>query len=351
MRFSFFLRLMVGLLTVVGSCTNISWAGVSNHGVIERESSIQKEKMERWSFEDEKSDDVQHASKQDTSGVIQRSLEDVDESVELIKQTVENRKSEISEINVKTKFKNAGQLVPASVETDKNQVQDNKNKSQAATKQAKIKTTIAPPSEQANQQAVVSKKAESPKTENAAMDLAQILAKIKDMEARFQQQTIDEKGNGSQFSRGKMALQRPNSFRWEILKPFPQLIVSDAVHVWVYDQELEQVTIQKIVNQQGMSPAMVLTSDAETLERRFIVKKVATKNRTLYTLEPKGKDSLFDKLQLTFENRKIRSIMMWDVMGSKTSIQFTKVWMNVELDKRIFEFSIPKGVDVISDEQ
>ena len=42
-----------------------------------------------------------------------------------------------------------------------------------------------------------------------------------------------------------MALERPGRFRWQTKEPMEQLVVADGQKMWVYDVDLEQVTVKK----------------------------------------------------------------------------------------------------------
>ena len=45
-------------------------------------------------------------------------------------------------------------------------------------------------------------------------------------------------------SSGEVALSAPRLFRWEYTQPYPQLIVADGERVWVFDPDLDQVTVR-----------------------------------------------------------------------------------------------------------
>ena len=86
--------------------------------------------------------------------------------------------------------------------------------------------------------------------------------------ARFAQIVLDKNLKVLQQATGSMQFSRPGKFRWEYDKPYEQVIVSDGSRVWLYDKDLNQVTVRKLDRALGSSPA--LCSQAATRYRRAI---------------------------------------------------------------------------------
>ena len=95
---------------------------------------------------------------------------------------------------------------------------------------------------------------------------------VKGLSADFRQRVYDPDGRLGEESTGTVQLRAPRQFRWEYLKPFPQLIVADGDHVWVYDPDLEQVNVRNQSAEENNSPLAVLIDPTE-LERQFKVKE------------------------------------------------------------------------------
>lgn len=88
--------------------------------------------------------------------------------------------------------------------------------------------------------------------------LNKFMKKAKTVEATFTQEVVSEQGKITQTAIGKFYLKRPGKFRWEYQSPNPQLIVGDGKKLWVYDKELEQVTVKPMKQALGSSPASIL---------------------------------------------------------------------------------------------
>ncbi|WP_199506752.1 MULTISPECIES: outer membrane lipoprotein chaperone LolA [unclassified Psychrobacter] len=178
----------------------------------------------------------------------------------------------------------------------------------------------------------------------AAKRLNDLLSNTKSMTANFTQTTKGAK-NGT-FS-GSMNVQRPNRFRWETKSPSEQLIVANGNALWVYDKDLEQVTKQKVDNQVGNTPALLLSGDPDKIDKNFkITQPYNSKN--YYVLYPKSSDANFKNLSVSFSGGKPVMMVLNDSLGQTTSIKFSNIKLNSSISSSQFNFTPPKGVDVIN---
>ncbi|MBU2712240.1 outer membrane lipoprotein chaperone LolA [Zooshikella harenae] len=182
----------------------------------------------------------------------------------------------------------------------------------------------------------------------AAKALNGLLAKANTVTAKFQQKTQNDAESRSRESNGTLSVQRPNLFRWEVTGPFPQLVISNGKKVWVYDPDLEQVTIQKLDKQLSSTPALLLSGDVKKLKENFDISQASKSGDTpSFLLKPKAEDSAFESLQISFKGEQITGMMLKDTLGSVTDIAFSNVKNNVEIEPGQFKLDIPEGVDVI----
>lgn len=169
------------------------------------------------------------------------------------------------------------------------------------------------------------------------------------MRAQFHQVVLDKQGRKTQEVDGTMLLQRPNKFRWDYQKPFEQQIISDGKQVFLYDNELQQVTIRELGNAIGSSPAAMLAG-GENVEKSFTLKNAVRKDGLTWVLAlPKDKDSGFDRVLLGFKADKLRKMELYDSFSHVTHITFDSVERNPELQTSNFLFTPPKGVDVVGE--
>ena len=169
------------------------------------------------------------------------------------------------------------------------------------------------------------------------------------MRAQFRQVVNDKQGRKIQEVEGAMQLQRPNKFRWDYKKPYEQQIVSDGKQVFLYDTELQQVTIRELSKTLGSSPAALLAG-GEAVEKSFILKNAIRKDDLTWVLAlPKDKESGFDRVLLGFKADKLRKMELYDSFNHTTHITFNEVERNPILQDVTFLFTPPEGVDVVGE--
>jgi len=183
--------------------------------------------------------------------------------------------------------------------------------------------------------------------EQASIDqLKSFLASTSSLTAGFKQVTLDENSQPSEISEGEFYLSRPGKFRWSYKKPFIQEIISSAGKVWFYDADLEQVTIKKMDDSLGSTPALLLSGEIE-LEENFILEQQGVdKDMSWIKLSPKNEDSGFKYILIGLDNGVLGGMELSDNFGQLTRIYFSKVKINPQLEKSVFEFTVPEGVDV-----
>ena len=169
------------------------------------------------------------------------------------------------------------------------------------------------------------------------------------MRAQFSQVVNDNKGRKVQEVDGIMQLQRPNKFRWDYKKPYEQQIVSDGKQVFLYDTELQQVTIRELSKSLGSSPAALLAG-GEAVEKSFTLKNATRKDGLTWVLAlPKDKESGFERVLLGFKADKLRKMELYDSFNHITHITFDAVERNPTLQDATFLFTPPAGVDVVGE--
>ena len=145
------------------------------------------------------------------------------------------------------------------------------------------------------------------------------------------------------------SLKRPGLFRWHTDEPMEQLLVSDGKQVWLYDPDLEQVTIQSLDQRLTHTPALLLSGDVSQIRENFEITFKEGGSVVDFILKPKSKDTLFDSLRLSFRNGVLNDMQLIDSIGQRTNILFMNVKMNEPLDNKQFSFEIPEGADVIQE--
>lgn len=185
----------------------------------------------------------------------------------------------------------------------------------------------------------------------AATDrLKTFIASTRSAQADFTQEVQDKNGRKLQASSGTMQFVRPGKFRWEYRKPYEQLIVGDGRKFWIYDADLEQVTVKKLDAALGSSPAALLAGNNE-IERDFLLADLDDRDGLEWLQAvPKSAESGFEKILMAFNSRAELVVMeLHDAFGHHTVLRFTALKSNPALSPQRFKFTPPKGADVLSD--
>ncbi len=169
------------------------------------------------------------------------------------------------------------------------------------------------------------------------------------MRAQFRQTVLDNQNRKVQDVTGYMQLSRPGKFRWDYNKPYVQVIVGDGQRVWLYDPELNQVTVRALDKVLGSSPAAILAGSKD-LDKTFTLKDEGMQGDLEWAeVIPKEKDGSFERVLLGFRGEQLAEMELHDNFGQTTVIEFTKLERNPKLNPQAFKFSPPKGADVVGD--
>lgn len=188
--------------------------------------------------------------------------------------------------------------------------------------------------------------AEDKKISKGEVFLENFLADTKTLQANFQQILRADDGEVLQQTEGKFYLNRPGKFRWNYQSPYEQIIVSDGARIWIYDVDLEQVTVQK--QEAGLpSTPMALLQNSSELHKNFTVSALDEKEGVYrLKLKSKSKESDFGEVVVGVDAQGLRFMQLHDQFEQVTDIVFSDITVNPKLAKELFEFIPPEGVDV-----
>lgn len=177
-------------------------------------------------------------------------------------------------------------------------------------------------------------------------ELQTLLGKLRSLQGEFTQTVISRSGK-KQLSSGNFAIQRPGKFRWQYRKPYEQLIVGDGREVWLYDPDLNQVTVKTLDKALDASPAALLAGDNQ-LDKRYRLKALPEREGLSWVeAAPRQSDSNFNRIRLGFVKQELRAMELEDSFGQTTRVAFRSVISNGKTEASQFRFTPPKGADVI----
>lgn len=171
--------------------------------------------------------------------------------------------------------------------------------------------------------------------------------------ATFTQVILNKSGKTSNPASGTFQFQRPGKFRWVYEKPYEQWIVGDGEKLWIYDRDLNQVTVKKLDGALGQSPAAIL-SGSDDLEKNFDLSDGGSRDGlTWLNAVPKARDTSFEMVRIGLKVEggasSIAAMELQDTFGQTSVLKFSAFQRSPAPPADTFRFTPPKGADVIGD--
>ena len=165
----------------------------------------------------------------------------------------------------------------------------------------------------------------------------------------FTQTAFTKSGKKPQQASGTMMFVRPGKFRWVYDQPYQQVLVGDGEKLWIWDKDLNQVTVKRIGKALGDSPAAFLAGEGD-LERHFTIIEVESRDGMEWAeARPKAPETSFERLRLGFRGEALQVMEILDNFGQTTVLVFAAIERNPPLPPALFRFTPPKGADVVGE--
>jgi len=162
-----------------------------------------------------------------------------------------------------------------------------------------------------------------------------------------QQQRKSANGKATPASSGSFVFARPGKFIWTYQKPYEQVLQADGDQLYIYDKDLNQVTVRKLGNALGSSPAAILFGSND-LEKNFTLSEAGTRDGLEWlNAVPKARDTTFEQISIGLRDGIPQAMELKDTFGQTSVLKFTNFQRNPSLGAQQFKFEMPKGADVI----
>ena len=182
--------------------------------------------------------------------------------------------------------------------------------------------------------------------QSAEKRLNDALGNLDNLTADFKQTVLDDNKQIVQRSSGKVAIQRPGKFSWIYTTPYQQQIIADGKELWVYDVDLDQVTVKPMETGLASAPIMILMRK-EKLGAEFKITEVGQRKFLYWVeLEPRSQDMEYSNVYIGLEDGAVKAMELRDKFGQSTQIVFENLRLNVVHNPKTFKFVPPEGVDV-----
>ncbi|WP_460101943.1 outer membrane lipoprotein chaperone LolA [Sessilibacter sp. MAH4] len=187
--------------------------------------------------------------------------------------------------------------------------------------------------------------------QNLISSLKALLTPLANSKGKFEQSLYDQTGQLIQDSSGNYALKQPGKFRWDTLEPFPQVLVSNGETIWLYDPDLDQVTIKPFSAQADQLPIRIISGDYSVLENEFDVRlntKPSSNGEQTFVLTPKTSGQIL-RVELRFGANNIESMSVVESGNTRTEFVFKNTQPLSGKEPTSFEFIVPENADVFYD--
>ncbi len=179
--------------------------------------------------------------------------------------------------------------------------------------------------------------------------LEAFLDDVRSLTADFEQEIWNADQQLVQSDKGSLSLKRPNRFRWNYMDPTELVVAADGQRFWIYDVELEQVTVAPFDDTLGASPAMLLSGDRNVREEFEVVDTRTVDGLEWVKLEPRASSSDFSSVRIGFSGNTPRRLELVDGLNNVTRISFDNLDVNPELADELFELDVPDGVKILGE--
>jgi len=179
--------------------------------------------------------------------------------------------------------------------------------------------------------------------------LDHFLSKLESFQADFVQTLSNEYGVTLETSSGVVYMQNPGKFRWVYQEPYAQLIITDSKTLWLYDEDLAQVTIRNIEESINNTPAAII-SGQENIDKFYVTVDMGNiEGYDWIELTPRDIENQYNSVRLGFNDDNLGMMVMFDNLGQVTRIDFLNPVRNKRFGGPLFTFEIPEGVDVVDE--
>jgi outer membrane lipoprotein carrier protein len=179
---------------------------------------------------------------------------------------------------------------------------------------------------------------------------------VKDFTASFEQAYVGGALKRRSVERGTVAIRKPGRMRWDYESPEKKLFVSDGTRMYFYVPADKQVRVSAMPEAGRVPTPILFLAGRGDLLRDFKVEEVpapagATGARAL-RLRPVRPEPEYDTLTLVVDGTSyaMRQMIVVDAQGGTSTFSFTNLRENVGVPDSRFVFTMPKGVDVVTQE-
>jgi outer membrane lipoprotein carrier protein len=187
---------------------------------------------------------------------------------------------------------------------------------------------------------------------NGQESLESHLQKHKQLSGQFTQVISSDTSSHTQSSTGEFWVKKPNKFRWNYSTPYVQKIISNGNKIWIYDEDLEQVSIKDSNASIDASPLSIILGGS-SVHQYFSIMEFTNKedkeDLQWLRLDPKTDSTGFEYISVGFKSGTLTRMNLKDNFGQTTQLLFTNLAIHTPIGDDTFEFQPPEGSDIFDE--
>jgi len=196
----------------------------------------------------------------------------------------------------------------------------------------------------------------TPEVRPPAADVAAALQRkydsLKDFSAAFTQTYEGGVLRRKASESGMVYVKKPGKMRWDYTSPEKKLFVSDGRTMFLYFPADRQVMKNPVPDQDQATSAVLFLMGKGDIVRDFNIRWGEGSSDTVYRLrlDPKTRQAEYDWLEVAADRHTLQFVGLTaaDAQGGRSSFAFRNFKENAGLADKMFEFTIPRGTEVIS---
>jgi outer membrane lipoprotein carrier protein len=190
-----------------------------------------------------------------------------------------------------------------------------------------------------------------PSADTFAKTLQQRYQGISDFTADFTQSYRGGVLRTRTVEQGTVSVKKPGRMRWVYTKPEKREFVSDGQKMYAYLPQDRQVIVSEI-NGDGSSTSTLFLAGKGDISRDFTAAYVEASpvaGTLALKLTPRRRQPDYEYLIVALDpaTLQIRGLVTRDAQGGDSTLTFTNLKENQRISDKVFEFRIPRGVDVV----
>lgn len=184
--------------------------------------------------------------------------------------------------------------------------------------------------------------------QSATQQLRDFVQHVEAATGEFSQRTVDAQGKQRPAQTGEFAFKRPGQFKWQVIQPYEQLVLSDGKQLYQYDPDLNQLTQRGVDEAIGASPAAILFGSGQVDQNLDLIDSPDAEGLSWLRATPKAGDAGFEYVDIAFDAGIPVRLILLDAFGQQTLIDLNNIDTAVHLQTTDFNFTPPAEVDVVT---